>query len=217
MIVLFSILSKTIYTPKVIDCSIKKLNKELIAMKNKGQEIRLELMPLLAENSKEEDVSLKLKQYSLITKMQQQDRYNQQYLKALFNNCDWPKGLSKEAHTSVYLILQHSDDTLMRTYYPKVEEMVALGYLDPDDAATMFDRLQMNAALPQRYGTQTFENTNNQNSVWPIQDLENLSSLRASVGLSSMYEYIKETKESIGVSIVWDKTLTVENALRFKK
>ncbi len=216
MIILFSTLT-SLHTPKVIDCSIKKLNKALIALKKKGETIRLELMPLLAENSKKEDVSMQLKQYALITKMQQQDRYNQEYLKAVFNNCDWPKKLSKEAHTSIYLILQHSDDTLMRSYYPKVEELVMLGYLDPDDAATMFDRLQLNAGLPQRYGTQTYENTNNQNAVWPIQETEDLTSLRASVGLSSMYEYIKETKESIGVSIVWDKTLTVEKALRFKK
>lgn len=216
MILLFSTLA-SMHTPKVIDCSIKKLNKALIAMKKKGEAIRLELMPLLAEDIKEDDVSTKLKQYALITKMQQQDQYNQEYLKSLFNNCDWPKGLSKEAHTSIYLILQHSEDMLMRSYYPKVEEMVALGRLDPDDAATMFDRLQLNAGLPQRYGTQTFENTNNQNAVWPIQDLEELTELRASVGLSSMYDYIKETKESIGVAIVWDKTLTIENALRFKK
>lgn len=216
MIILFSSLISP-HAPKVIDCSVKKLNKELIALKNKGQDIRMELMPLLTETIQDDDVSAKLKQYALITKMQQQDAYNQSYLKAFFNNCDWPTSLSKEAHTSVYLILQNSDDALMRAYYPKVEEMVALGYLDPDDAATMFDRLQMNASLPQRFGTQTFENTNNQSAVWPIQDLENLRNLRASVGLSSMYEYIKETKESIGVSIVWDKTLTVEKALRFKK
>jgi len=217
MLLLFSTFSTTIYTPKVIDCSIKKINKELITLKNKGQEIRMKLMPLLADPIKEEEVSKKLKQYAMITKMQQQDQYNQAYLKTLFSNCDWPKELSKEAHTAIYLILQHSDDALMRMYYPKVEEMVSLGYLDPDDAATMYDRLQMNADLPQRYGTQTFENTNNQNAVWPIENLENLSELRASVGLSTMYEYIKETKESIGVAIVWDKTLTLQDAIRFKK
>jgi len=180
MLLLFSTFSTTIYTPKVIDCSIKKINKELITLKNKGQEIRMKLMPLLADPIKEEEVSKKLKQYAMITKMQQQDQYNQAYLKTLFSNCDWPKELSKEAHTAIYLILQHSDDALMRMYYPKVEEMVSLGYLDPDDAATMYDRLQMNADLPQR-------------------------------------EYIKETKESIGVAIVWDKTLTLQDAIRFKK
>ena len=217
MLVLFSTFSTIMYTPKVMDCSIKKLNKELVTLKEKGQEIRLKLMPLLAERIKDDDVSKTLKRYAMITKMQQQDQYNQEYIRALFSNCDWPKELSKEAHTAVYLILQHSDDTLMRAYYPKVEEMVSLGYLDPDDAATMFDRLQMNAGLPQRYGTQTFENTNNQNVVWPIENLGKLSHLRATVGLSNMNDYIKETKEHIGVSIVWDKKLTIETALRFRK
>ncbi|WP_299677563.1 DUF6624 domain-containing protein [uncultured Dokdonia sp.] len=217
MLVLFSTFSTTIYTPKVIDCSIKKLNKELVTLKNKGQEIRMKLMPMLADPIPENDISKKLKRYAMITKMQQQDQYNQEYIKTLFTNCDWPKALSKEAHTSIYLILQHSDDALMRMYYPKVEEMVTLGYLDPDDAATMFDRLQMNAGLPQRYGTQTFENTNNQSAVWPIENLEKISHLRATVGLSDMYDYIKETKDRIGVAIVWDKTLTVQDAIRFKK
>lgn len=203
------------YIPKIIDCSISKLNKELVAMKDKAEEIRMELMPLMSENT--DDVSQKIKLFSMITKMQQHDKRNQAYLKAIFTNCNWPKELSKEAHTSIYLILQHSDDALMREYYPKVEEMVALGYLDPDDAATMFDRLQMNANLPQRYGTQTFENTNNQNVVWPIQDAEQLDTLRNSVGLSSMQEYIKYTREHIDIAIVWDKTLTIERANRFKK
>ncbi len=203
------------YIPKIIDCSISKLNKELIAMKDTAEEIRMELMPLMSEHT--DDVSKKIKLFSMITKMQQHDQRNQAYLKAIFTNCNWPKELSKEAHTSIYLILQHSDDALMREYYPKVEEMVALGYLDPDDAATMFDRLQMNANLPQRYGTQTFENTNNQNVVWPIQDIEQLDTLRSSVGLPTMQAYIKNTREHIDVAIVWDKTLTIERANRFKK
>lgn len=204
------------YIPKIIDCSIPKLNKELIAMKDKAEEIRMELMPLMNEKT-DDDVSKKIKLFSTITKMQQHDKRNQAYLKAIFTNCNWPKDLSKEAHTSIYLILQHSDDALMREYYPKVEEMVALGYLDPDDAATMFDRLQMNANLPQRYGTQTFENTNNQNVVWPIEDIDQLDILRNSVGLPSMQEYIKHTREHIDVAIVWDKTLTIARANRFKK
>lgn len=203
------------YIPKIIDCSIPKLNKELIAMKDTAEEIRMELMPLMSENT--DDVSNKIKLFSMITKMQQHDKRNQAYLKAIFTNCNWPKELSKEAHTSIYLILQHSDDALMREYYPKVEEMVSLGYLDPDDAATMFDRLQMNANLPQRYGTQTFENTNNQNVVWPIQDIEQLDTLRSSVGLPTMQTYIKDTREHIDVAIVWDKTLTIERANKFKK
>jgi len=174
-------LSTSSYIPKIIDCSISKLNKELVAMKNKAEEIRMELMLLMTND--EDDVSKKIKLFSMITKMQQHDKRNQAYLKAIFTNCNWPKALSKEAHTSIYLILQHSDDILMRKYYPKVEEMVALGCLDPDDAATMYDRLQMNANLPQRYGTQTFENTNNQNVVWPIQDVVILEELRNLVGL----------------------------------
>lgn len=215
MLLLFSVISTSFYIPKIIDCSISKLNKELIAMKDKAEEIRIELMSLIAEDEK--DVGKKIKLFSTITKMQQLDTRNQAYLKAIFINCDWPKELSKEAHTAIYLILQHSDDTLMRQYYPKVEEMVRLKYLDPDDAATMFDRLQMNAGLPQRYGTQTFENTNNQNVVWPVQNIHTLQTLRDSVGLPTMYNYIKDTKEQIDVAIVWDKTLTVERAIRFKK
>jgi len=203
-----SFISFSSCTSQVIDCDIKTLNNQLIEMKEKEQSIRREVMPLIAQNQKDGSGGLKL--FSLATKMNKIDEKNQKVLQGILNKCDWPGELSEDAHKSVFLILQHSPDSLMRKYYPMVKLRSETGSLLPDDPATMFDRLQMNARKPQRYGTQTFQK-NNQNVIWPIQSIDSLELLRTSVGLPSMEAYFKLAKDSTGVEIVWDKTLKIED------
>jgi len=200
---------------KEVDCSIASLNHHLISMEHLDQEIRMELMPLLAKN--QEDGSGGLKLFSLVTKMQKQDEENQRNLIAILEKCGWPKELSREAHTAIFLILQHSPDATIQQYYPTVKEMTRLGYLDPDDEATMFDRLQMFAGKPQRYGTQTFENHKKENAVWPVQHIDSLPYLRKSVGLPTMETYFEIVRDSTGIKMVWDKSLTIEEANRSRQ
>lgn len=45
--------------------------------------------------------------------------------------------------------------------------------------------------------------------LWPVENPENLDSLRSTVGLSPIEEYLKASSESIGQEIVWDKEKTV--------
>ena len=44
---------------------------------------------------------------------------------------------------------------------------------------------------------------------WPVENPAALDSLRSTMGLSSIEEYLKTSSESIGQEIVWDKEKTV--------
>ncbi|WP_394751279.1 DUF6624 domain-containing protein [Spongiimicrobium salis] len=193
------------------NCEVQELNTKLIKMMKEEQDVRKALMPLIAQNQKDGSGGLEL--FALATKMGQIDEKNQKELNAIFEHCGWPENLMPKAHQGVFLILQHSPDSLMRKHYPRVKKYAEMGLLMPDDAATMYDRLQMYARKPQRYGTQTFQR-NSQNVVWPIQNMDSLSSLRSSVGLPSMEAYFKIAKDSTTIEIVWDKKLKIEDIPR---
>jgi hypothetical protein len=198
-----------------IDCNVEALQVDLISMRDKEQAIREELMPVMAQY--QEDGSGKMKLFTLAMQMEKQDAANQERLQAIFSQCGWPEALNAKAHESIYLILQHSPDSLMRRYFPMVQAYAGKGLLSPDDPATMYDRLQMRAGLPQRYGTQTFPDAQNRNLVWPVEDAERLAEYRDSVGLPSMSAYFDLARDSMGIEMVWDKTLTVEQAAKLKK
>ena len=195
-------------------CDIDSLNARFVTMKQKDQDIRKELMKAVSQYQK--DGSGQMNLLTLSGKMKAQDQQNQKELLGIFEGCSWPEALNEDSHSTIYLILQHSPDALMREHYPTVEAYAQKGLLAPDDAATMYDRLQMNAGLPQRYGTQTFSDSQNRNQVWPVEDVEKLEDLRKSVGLPTMEAYFQIARDSFKVEMVWDKTLTLEKAKKMK-
>ena len=198
-----------------VNCNLEKLEASLVKIEKRDQETRNELMPVLAKY--QEDGSGKLKLLMLAMKSQRHDEKNQEFIVEMFNKCGWPDSLSKDAHNTIFLVLQHSPDSLMRKFFPEVQHKVALGLLAPDDEAIMFDRLQMHAGLPQRYGSQTFASSDDKNYIWPVEDVENLDAIRAEVGLPNMDAYIKLAKDSTGVKFTWDKSLSIEKAQKMKK
>ena len=47
--------------------------------------------------------------------------------------------------------------------------------------------------------------------LWPVEDTEVLDSLRNTMGLSPIEEYLRASSEAVGQSIVWDRTKTVDD------
>lgn len=198
-----------------VDCGIDKLNSQLIELYEKDQAIRKELMPVLGQYQK--DGSGQMKLLRLAMQMEKQDKQNQQQVQTIIAQCGWPVALAPKAHNTLFLVLQHAPDELMKQHYPTVLAYARQGILEANDAATMFDRLQMRAGKYQRYGTQTFQDDQNRNLVWPIEEIESLNQRRDSVGLPSMEKYFQMAKDSIGVEMYWDKKLTLEKAIEMKK
>lgn len=74
----------------------------------------------------------------------------------------------------------------------------------------------MNAGKPQKYGTQAYSITEGGKTIiyiWPIEDPAKLDSLRKSVGLIPIENYLEIVKQQ-GVEIIYDKTKTVEDFIQ---
>ena len=133
-----------------------------------------------------------------------------------------PQGLAKESYKTIWIVIDHAPLAKQEQYLPLVEQMAADGYVGVDEYAILYDRVAMGQNRHQRYGSQLvqFGNADNlQLYVWPIENVEELDSLRSAVGLSSFYNYLKDIEETMGIVPVYDTTLTIEelNKMRGKE
>lgn len=147
-----------------------------------------------------------------------------------------PDGLTEKAREALFLVVQHSDVEHQRKYIDLFDAAAKKGLVARADVATMRDRILMYEGRPQIYGTQTFtpnrtiiinsdggkridddrEDNGGESSasqptayLWPVESADGLDARRAEVGLPPMDTYIELFRQS-GVSLVWDRSLTVE-------
>lgn len=147
-----------------------------------------------------------------------------------------PDGLTEKAREALFLVVQHSDVEHQRKYIDLFDAAAKKGLVARADVATMRDRILMYEGRPQIYGTQTFtpnrtiiinsdggkriaddgEDNGGEVSVsqptaylWPVESADGLDARRAEVGLPPMDTYIELFRQS-GVTLVWDRSLTVE-------
>lgn len=147
-----------------------------------------------------------------------------------------PDGLTEKAREALFLVVQHSDVEHQRKYIDLFDAAAKKGLVARADVATMRDRILMHEGRPQIYGTQTFtpnrtiiinsdggkriaddgEDNGGEASasqptayLWPVESADGLDARRAEVGLPPMDTYIELFRQS-GVSLVWDRSLTVE-------
>lgn len=147
-----------------------------------------------------------------------------------------PDGLTEKAREALFLVVQHSDVEHQCKYIDLFDAAAKKGLVARADVATMRDRILMHEGRPQIYGTQTF--TPNRTIIinsdggkriaddgddnggeasasqptaylWPVESADGLDARRAEVGLPPMDTYIELFRQS-GVTLVWDRSLTVE-------
>jgi hypothetical protein len=200
---------------KLKSCEKDYLEQELTERMKKEQDIRMEVMPMVAEYQKSGKGKMAL--IPKILKMNNIDEENQAWLTQMLENCAWSDELSDEANNAVFLILQHAEDTMQEQYFPLIEEKMEAGIISKSDWATMLDRIKMHNGEYQVYGTQTFANLEEENIVWPVEDPDNLEERRAEVGLPSMEAYFQLSLDTLGLEMKWDKSLTLEQAIEQKK
>ncbi len=200
---------------QVKNCDLPSIEEELKIRYEKDQAIRKELIPAAMEYQRTGKGAFKM--IKLVNKQNNIDGSNQKYIEKLFDKCGWMDELSKESHNAIFMIIQHSEIEFISNYIDKVKEKAILGLLAKDDHATMLDRKLMYEGKPQLFGTQTFGSEDGKNLVWPIADVENLTARRDSVSLPSMEFYFELAKKEYDVDMVWDKTLTLEQAKAMKE
>ena len=133
-----------------------------------------------------------------------------------------PQGLTEESYKTIWIVIDHASLEKQEQYLPLVEQMATEGYIGLDEYAILYDRVAMGQNRHQRYGSQLvqFGNADNlQLYVWPIENVEELDSLRNTVGMSSFDNYLKHIEETMGITPVHNTTLTIEelNKMRGKE
>lgn len=118
---------------------------------------------------------------------------NENFLNNSFNN-----GINLLASSEVgaffsnkmFLIVQHSDTTMMAKYLPVVKELYLNKEIRGENYALLFDRLMVNREKGrQYYGTQI--NPKN-NKPYPIKDVKNVNKRRSQLGMISLESYIEQ-------------------------
>ena len=150
--------------------------------------------------------------------MERVDSLNQTRVFGILDNDGWPSNLSDKANRAIWIVIDHSDLTSRSKYLSLVRAKADEGVLDKSDYAMLNDRVLMEEGKPQVYGTQikmaaTFdgEDMAMQLYLWPVENPDALDSLRRSVGLSPIEEYLRSSSESVGQEVIWDKEKTVSD------
>ncbi len=150
--------------------------------------------------------------------MERVDSLNQTMVFGILDNDGWPSNLSDKANRAIWIVIDHSDLTSRSKYLSFVRAKADEGILDKSDYAMLNDRVLMEEGKPQVYGTQikmaaTFdgEDMAMQLYLWPVENPDALDSLRRSVGLSPIEEYLRSSSESVGQEVIWDKEKIVSD------
>ena len=190
----------------VSGCS-NRYNRILEEVYDKDQEVRK--WTVLSSLSYDEIVT-----YS--TEMALTDSLNQATVFGILDKEGWPARLSDKANQAIWLVIDHSDLATRRKYLDLVKAKAEEGVLDKSDYATLNDRVLMEEGKPQIYGTQIKitgtiifgEEQTLPMYLWPVEDPAALDSLRSSIGLPPIEEYL-ESSGLFGLPVVWDPSRTV--------
>lgn len=176
---------------KVVD--YEQLTNELDSILILDQKYRYEMEELTWNTSEWSQLSIKQAKI---------DSSNVIRIVEIINQIDGYPGKSlvgKSASESAFYVLQHAPDSIQELFYEMIIDAANNSELDKRLAALYQDRYLMHKGEPQIFGTQVrmeFETdslTGEQievTFVWPIADTVNIDSLRMSVGLGNLEEYL---------------------------
>jgi len=107
--------------------------------------------------------------------------------------------VGEPASTTTFYVLQHAPDSIQAIYLDLILDAAKNNELEKKRAALYYDRYLMHKGEPQIYGTQSktifFRDPitgkrKDSSYVWPIADTTNIDSIRKSVGLGPLEEYL---------------------------
>lgn len=107
--------------------------------------------------------------------------------------------IGKKGNSTLFLVVQHSDQKTQEKYLPMMREAVKNGNAQPSGLALLEDRVALRQGKKQIYGSQI--GTDNKTGISFVQDLEdpdNVDKRRSEVGLPPLADYVKQW------DIVWD-------------
>jgi hypothetical protein len=123
------------------------------------------------------------------------DLNNQCILKEVIEEYGFPSVnlIGKDALRGVFMIIQHADRNIewQKEQLLYIKAAVLKGELDARKYAYLYDRIQMNAKLPQLYGTQFSSVGVNEATLYNVHNEEELDFRRMEIGLMPIDIYIR--------------------------
>jgi hypothetical protein len=177
---------------------LPELRAELLAMREKDQAVRQELMQVV----READGDTSAIPITLVLRMKQLDATHLARLKEIVDAHGWPANsmVGEDGANAAWLLIQHADRSeidFMERSLRMIEAAWEAGEADGQHYAYLVDRLRMYRGEPQIYGTQS-DVEDGEVVVWEIEDEETVDERRATVGLPPLAEQIAKTKEALG-------------------
>lgn len=132
------------------------------------------------------------------------DADNTAYLLRLIQEVGWIDAgrFGRDAAGAAFLIAQHAGDlSLLLAILPLVEADARAGRVDASHYASMYDRVQVMQAEPQRYGTQLGQNDKGEMVVLPLQDRARVEEFRKDLGLPPLTVYLEYLRQKHGWTI----------------
>ena len=121
--------------------------------------------------------------------------------------------LTPQSYKTIWIVIDHASLDKQEQYLPLMEKWSQDGLIGKDEYAVLYDRVAMKNNRPQRYGSQTVQfgvNNNTQLYVYPVENPNLLDSLRASVGLSSMADYLELLTKTTGIDAKYNPEISIE-------
>lgn len=192
--------------------SHKVTDKVLAEVWNSDQSIRIQMAELMKAVVTEGHTELIDSLISVGDEMQRRDSVNMAVVADILQR-GVPQGLTKESYKTIWIVIDHSSVDEQVQYLPIVEQMASEKLIEKDDFAVLFDRVALGQNRPQRYGSQTVQfgtPGDMQLYVWPVENPATLDSLRESVGISPLADYLDQLAEITGIRPQFIPTLTIE-------
>lgn len=196
-------------------------DKLLAEVWHKDQHVRLQMQELtkaVSIDGKTEFID------SLITLSESVERIDKENIAVIDSLLQQglPKDLSKESYKTIWIVIDHASLEKQEQYLPVIEKMSLEGLIEIDNYAILFDRIAMKQNIPQRYGSQSIQFGSPDNMylyIWPVENAETLDSLRATVGMGPILEYLEQLTEYSGIDAQYVPLMTVEeiNKMRLNK
>jgi hypothetical protein len=124
------------------------------------------------------------------------DKQNQEVVIKILDSLGWlgPKQIGDSASDALFLTIQHSNVRLMEKYLPMMKKAVELGDASKEGLALLIDRVEMLNYRPQIYGSQ-MNYVNGKLEVYLLKDFAHVDSLRATMNLEPLKDYVKRFDE----------------------
>jgi len=137
-------------------------------------------------------------------RMARADSAHSRRLRELVEEHGWPRSseVGPEAAEAAFLVVQHTPfEDWQRSMLPHVERAVRAGDLDGQDFALLYDRVQVKAGHPQRYGTQ-LRPEDGKLHLDSLEDTAVVDTLRAGLGMPPLDTYLEAVEEAYGMEVV---------------